>query len=265
MIAALPRYARPRPDRLLGLTPAVWTGVLAVLALAALEVLARTVVDPIDLVPPSTMVVRTAELLGTAGFVTGQVLPSLGLIAAAFALAGVAGVGLAYTMWRSPWWRRALQPYLNVYYAIPIFAVYPILVVLLGTGGVPIVLLSAAFGAVVVVTNSLLGFDSVPEPVRKLARSRNLDARRYLTAILLPAALPDIADGLRLGLVYATIGVLATEFILSTRGLGHEIADAYHTFRTADMYAGILLICLLALALNVAVGAVLDRLDWRRR
>jgi NitT/TauT family transport system permease protein len=130
---------------------------------------------------------------------------------------------------------------------------------------VPILVVSVSFAVVVIITNGLTGFDSVPVTVRKLARARQLTPRQYLTKVLLPAAMSGTAAGLRLGLVYSTIGVLATEFILSTHGLGHFIADAYHTFHVEGMYAGILLICLVALVLNVTVSAVLARVDWRRR
>jgi len=262
----IPGYLRPRPATVLGLAPPAWAAVLGLAAMAAVELASRTgVVSKFDLVPPSRMAARAVGLLTDTGFLTGQLVPSIGLIAATFAIAGGLGVAAAYLLWRSEWCRKATLPLLGVYYAVPVFAVYPILVVLFGVGTAPILVVSVAFAVVVVITNSLTGFDSVPATVTKLARARRLTARQYLTKVLLPAAVPDIVAGLRLGLVYSTIGVLATEFILSTKGLGHFIADAYHTFRVDDMYAGILLICVVALILNATVAAMLGRIDWRRR
>ena len=262
----IPGYIRPRPAKILGLSAPAWSVLVSLAGLVLLEVVTRLgLISPVDLIPPTEMAARAAALLADGAFVADQLLPTVGLIALTFVLAGVLGIAVAYLLWSSSWCRRALQPYLNVYYAVPIFAIYPILVVLFGTGRVPIVLVSTAFSVVIIITNTLIGFNAVPETVHKLAWSRRLDQRRYLTKILLPAAAPDIATGLRLGLVYATIAVLATEFIISTHGLGHFISEAYETFRIADMYAGIVLICLLALVLNVTVAAVLNRIDWRRR
>lgn len=264
--SGIPSYIRPRPNRVLGLPAPAWAGLLSVAALVVVELIARLgLVSRIDLIPPTEMIRRAVELLGDREFVLDQLVPTLGLIAISFAVASVLAIAVAYLMWRSPWWRRGLQPYLSVYYAIPIFAIYPIMVVLFGTGSVPIVVLSAAFAVVVIITNTMTGFDAVPETVQKLARSRRLNRRQYFTKVLMPAATPDIVTGLRLGLVYATIAVLASQFIISTSGLGHFISDAYESFATTDMYAGIVLICVLALVLNITVAAVLNRIDWRRR
>ncbi|GAA0910823.1 ABC transporter permease [Pseudonocardia zijingensis] len=262
----IPRYLRPRPRTVLGMTSSAWTVALGLLCVVTLETVSRAgLISDLYLVPPSTMATRAASLVTDGGFLRQDLLPSVALIAVTFAVAGLLGIATAYLLWRSDWCRRAALPWLAVYYAIPVFAIYPCLVVLFGVGPVPILVVSVAFGTVVVVTNTLTGFDSVPQPVVKLARARRLGAGQYLRRILLPAAAPDILAGLRLGLVYSIIGVLATEFILSTHGLGHYIADAYHTFRVTDMYAGILLICVVALVLNVGSATVAGRLDWRRR
>ncbi len=262
----IPGYLRPRPARVVGLSPPVWAALLSVVGLLILEGVTRLgVVSPVDLVPPTDMASGALDLLRDRSFVLDQLLPSVLLIAVTFVIAAVLGVALAYLMWRSAWWRRALQPYLSVYYAVPTFAIYPIMVVLFGLGSVPLVLVAVAFSMVVITTNSLTGFDGVPLTVHKLALARRLTHRQYLSKVLLPTAVPDIAGGLRLGMVYATISVLAQEFIISTRGLGHFISNAYQTFQVPQMYAGILLICVVALVLNVTVAAVLNRLDWRRR
>ncbi len=71
--------------------------------------------------------------------------------------------------------------------------------------------------------------------------------------------------GLKLGLSYAVISVLASEFILSTQGLGHFISIAYDGFDIADMYAGILIVALIALLSTSLISLALNRFDWRRR
>lgn len=264
--SGIPRYLRPRPDRVLAMSAPVWTAVIGVLAIVAVEVLARSgAISGSDLVPVSEMVVQIGALLVDPAFLVQDLLWTAALIAGSFVLATLLGITLAYTLWRARWWRRAVQPYLNVYYAVPTFALYPVLVVIFGTGPVPIVAIAVAFSSVVIAANALNGFNSVSPVTDKLATSLRLRPAQYLRKVLLPSAVPDIASGMKLGFVYALIGVLATEFILSTRGLGHFISDAYITFDTEQMYAGILFVCLFALAANLGLGAVLDRFDWKRR
>ena len=261
-----PGYIRPRPRAVWGLPATAWTAVICVAAAGLVELVCRLGwLSRADIVPPTEMVARAVGLLGEPPFTTVHLLPTIALIFETFVTAAVVGIGLGYCVWRWRWVRRAVQPYLNVYYAIPVFAVYPILVVLFGIGDLPIVLISVGFGMVVIVTHTVNGFDAVPVSVKKLARSRRLSRWRYFHSVLIPSALPEIAAGLLLGLVYATLAVLGTQFILATQGLGHFIADAYHTFEIADMYAGVVLIIALSLLLNVVAAAVLTRVDWRRR
>ncbi|WP_280414998.1 ABC transporter permease [Nocardia carnea] len=264
--SVVPSYVRPAPRRVSGLPSPAWTFVLVVAAVAAVEGYARSgAVSRLDLIPVSDMVVRAVELLGNRDFVVDALLRSVLLICASFAASAVAGVGTAYVMARSRWVHRAVTPYVNVFYALPIFALYPVLVVMFGTGVVPIILLATLFSVVIVISHALVGFESTPPIVTKLAWSLEMSRSQQLRKILLPAALPDILAGLKLGLGYAIIAVLATEFILATTGLGQVVNRAYNNFDTVDMYAGIVFVSVFALLANLALGAALSAFDWRRR
>jgi len=264
--SVVPSYVRPTPRRVAGLPAAAWTLVLVAAAVVAVELYARSgAVSRLDLIPVSEMATRSLELLGNRDFVVDALLRSMVLICASFAASAVVGVGVAYLMARSRWVHRAVKPYVNVFYALPIFALYPVMVVMFGTGVVPIVLLATLFSVVIVISNALVGFESTPVIVTKLARSLEMTRSQQLRKILLPAALPDILAGLKLGLAYAIIAVLATEFILATTGLGQVVNRAYNNFNTVDMYAGILFVSAFALLANLALGAALRTFDWRRR
>lgn len=264
--SVVPSYLRPTPRRVAGLPSPGWTLVFVVGAAVAVELYARSgAVSRLDLIPVSEMAARAVELLGDPGFVVDALLRSVLLICASFAASAVAGVAVAYAMSRWRWVHRAVKPYVNVFYALPIFALYPVMVVMFGTGVVPIILLSTLFSVVIVISNALVGFESTPPIVAKLARSLDMSRARQLRKILLPAALPDILAGLKLGLAYAIIAVLATEFILATTGLGQVVNRAYNNFNTVDMYAGIVFVSVFALLANLALGAALRAFDWRRR
>jgi NitT/TauT family transport system permease protein len=261
----LPQYARPRPASVLGLGSRMWSLLLVVCLIALVEGLTRSgTIGSFTLVPFSTMAATAGGLLSDGEFVRTTLLPTVELVVTSFVVSVVIGVGWAYGMWRSSWWRRAFEPYLGVYYAVPTFALYPIFVVVFGIGPVPILIISVAFSTVAVITNSLNGFCSVPTVVAKLSTALRMTSAQHLVRILLPAALPNIAIGVRLALAYSIVSVLATEFILSSSGLGHFVSYSYTNFDIANMYAAILMICVAALGANLLIARVLRRFDWRR-
>lgn len=265
-VGRLPGYLQLDRSRVLGLRPWAWALVAVVIFFAAVEICARFIlVNPDELIPVTEMASRALRLAVSPDFLRDHLAWSALVILVSFVCAAVAGVTIAYSMHRFKWWDRALRPYVSVFYAVPIFALYPLLVVLFGTGIAPIVMISAAFSVVVVIANSRVGFDAAPANVDKLSRALRLSRMQYLRLVQLPAALPDIISGLKLAFSYAIAAVLATEFILSTRGVGYFISQAYATFDSPAMYGGIFLVSMLALGLVLEVNHLASTLDWRQR
>lgn len=251
-------------DRRLGLSPRGWTVAGAIVLLALLELAPRAGwVDEFSLPPLSKFLPRAGELVVDGEFWSHDLFPSLLAIALSFVVASILGIVLGLLIWRFPLLRRTVDPWLTTYYAIPTFALYPLLVVVVGVGLVPIVALGALLAVVAVITATIDGLDATPRPVLRLADSLQLSPWSRTTKILLPAALEQVSVGLRLALSYSLIGVLASEFVLSTHGLGHFISDAYNSFHIVDMYAGIVLVFVLALAVNWVVGGLLIRRQRR--
>ncbi len=234
------------------------------------EGLARlNLVRPATLVPATTMVVRLGEILRTgtipSPYFAREGAPALAThlsvtaesILLSFALAVVLGTLAGILLWRAPVLARILNPYLVIYYAVPTFALYPLFILLFGIGLVPIVLIAFLFALVVVVVNTAIGFRRVDAEVYpKVSRSLRLSRRQMLLWVYLPAAAPYLFSGWRLAFIYSTIGVIASEFIISTHGLGHVIERSYRSFDTANMYAGILLVVGGTLLVNAVLGRV---------
>src|SRR6185437_12048495 len=105
----------------------------------------------------------------------------------------------------------------------------------------------------------------VPRVLRKVARAHDLGWAEETFLIVLPAAAPHLFTGLKLSLAYSFIGVVAGEFILSGSGLGHAIAYAYDSFDNPTMYALMLFVVALAIALNATLHVWEQRLLARRR
>jgi NitT/TauT family transport system permease protein len=232
---------------------------LVALALLAIELLPRLgLVDRLSLVPLTEMV-RQLWLLVSDGILLPHVARTVAAIVAAGAAAAVTGLPLGVLLWRARVVRRILQPYLTTYYAIPIFAFYPLFIAVFGLGVAPVILIAWAWAVVAIVLNTVIGLNQVPEVMVKVGRSLRLSPWRMFTRIYFPAATPYIFTGFKLAVSYTVIGVVASEFIQAESGLGWFVGFSYNNFAIQNMYAAILLI----LALAVVLNSLLLRLERR--
>lgn len=138
-------------------------------------------------------------------------------------------------------------------------AFYPLLILVFGLGDIPKILIAFMLGVIAVIVNTLNGLDKVPRVLLKTAQISGL--RRFETAvrITLPSAAPFVLTGVKFAVAYALIGIIGSEFIMSTDGMGFEIAFAYSNFDNATMYPLIVLVVLVSITVNMALGA------WERR
>lgn len=235
-----------------------WAVILA--AIAALEILPRAGLgDSITLIPLSEILPQLFEMI-VSGEMTEHLAATGSAFFLSFLLAALTGVPLGFLLWRYKPLKRTLDPYLTTYYAIPIFAFYPLLLAVLGFNIWPVVFIAWAWAVVAVVLNTAIGFGEVPQVLTKVGKSMNLSRWQTVSRIFFPAAVPYIFTGLKLGMVYSLIGVIASEFVLSTRGLGYLVSYSYVNFATAAMYAAMLLILALAILLNWTLSGIERRL-----
>ena len=237
---------------------------LVLLALGAWEAIVRAgLVDPL-LLPAPTDVVQALwddrSILGPdLATTTGEVL--LGLAAAV-----AAGVAIALAMHLWPVARRALRPLVIGSQAVPIPVIAPLVVLVLGFGLAPKILLIALVCFFPVAINLHDGLRDADPDARKLLRS--LDASRWQTLRTLeaPSALPAAFTGVRVAAAVAVIGAVFAEWAGSDAGLGHALLTANGQLLTARAFAATLLLIVLAVALYGAV-ALLERrvVDWTPR
>jgi NitT/TauT family transport system permease protein len=232
---------------------------MILLALVAIELIPRlNLVDPIALVPLSEMVWQL-WLLISDGILLSHIVRTLTSIVVAGALAVITGLPLGVLLWRLERTRKVLQPYLTTYYAIPIFAFYPLFIAIFGLSAWPVIIIAWAWAVVAIVLNTVIGLDAVPEVLVKVGRSLRLSRRDMFTRIYFPAATPYIFTGFKLAASYTVIGVIASEFIQAEAGVGWFVGFSYNNFAIQNMYAAILLILVFAIGLN----SLLLRLERR--
>lgn len=202
-------------------------------------------IKPQVMVSPLIMASALWDLL-TQGVITADLNATLCSALQALLLAVVLGITGGALMHRYPRLRATLQPVVSSWYAVPVFAFYPMLIAMLGLNQRPVVAIGTLFAVVAMAVNTLDGLDRLPVSLIKSARLLQLSRPRMIFSLVLPAVLPSLMTGFKLAATYAFIGVIAAEFILSTHGLGHAIAYAYNDFDLRTMYALMLLVLILS-------------------
>jgi NitT/TauT family transport system permease protein len=227
--------------------------------LGLLEALCRLgVIDNFTMPPPTRIFLDLWQIIVTGKF-NGAIRKTLTNAAIAFAMAVTIGIAAAVIIHRLRPLRGALDPFFATYYAIPVLAFYPLLIILFGLGDMPKIIIAFMLGVVAVIVNTLNGLDRVPNVLMKTARMARLGQVETAMKITLPSAAPFVLTGVKFALAYALIGIIGSEFIMSTDGVGFEIAFAYTNFDNATMYPLILLVMSVSIVANMLLGI------WERR
>lgn len=195
-------------------------------------------------------------LLAEHGWVT------LKELLAGFALSVALGVAAAVAMHLSPLLRRAFYPLAVASQTIPIVAIAPILVIWLGFGIGPKLVVIALICFFPITVNTLDGLRSVdPDAIRMM---RALDAGRLarLRRLEAPTALPYFFSGAKVAVAVAAIGAVFGEFVAADEGLGHLIRQAQAQLLTARVFAAVAVLSAFAIALFALLSALERRLAW---
>ena len=217
------------------------------------------------LFPPLSEVVESLRDDWLGDRLGSDVGPSLRRFGIGFGLAAVVGIGAGTVIGLTPWLRRASLPVVELVRSIPAPLLFPIALVLFGIGDgskVALIVLGAVWP---VLLNTIDGVRGVDPQVLDVARSFRLDARTRIGRVVLPAASPMIAAGLRIGLSVALLLTVVSEMRGGTNGLGFRIRADQRSFDTASSYAGVIVIGLVGLAVNLVFVAVERRvMRWHR-
>jgi len=217
---------------------------------ALLEVLCLAgVIDKVTM-PAPHIILRDFVLMIAHGRYFSDIGVTMANVLIAFAAAFIVGVltGTILHGYRTA--RDVLDPLFATYYAIPVFAFYPLFIVIFGLGDGPQLLIGFLLGVVAVIVTILNGLDRVPNVLKKTARINRLTALQTAMQVTLPFCAPYLLTAAKLALAYAFIGVIGSEFILARSGMGYEIGFAYTNFDNATMYPLILLILLMSIFAN---------------
>jgi NitT/TauT family transport system permease protein/putative hydroxymethylpyrimidine transport system permease protein len=245
-----------------------WLLPLAVvlLLLGVWELAARwdVIADALDIKPfliPAPSDVATAlwedrDLLADDAWVTVQE------VLLGFAIALVLGFAFAVVLHLSDTLRRALYPLLVASQTVPVIAIAPILVVWLGFGLGPKLAIIALVCFFPITVNTLDGLRSVDPDLPRMMRTLHARRSQTLRRVEIPSALPYLLSGAKVAAVISVIGAVFGEWSGADQGLGHLILVAQGQLQTARVFAAVVVLAALAIALFGALALIERRLAW---
>ncbi len=175
-------------------------------------------------------------------------------------LATLIGYGLA----KSSTLEKILSPYLVASQAVPTVAIAPLLVIWFGPGMISKIIICALTVFFPILVNTIIGIQAVPESLYDLMKSMRASKAQTLRYLEVPAALPVLFGGLRIGATLSVIGAVVGEFVGSDRGLGFMINVGRGQFDTALVFVALfMLIALAVLLYSLAYTAEKRVIRWK--
>ena len=216
------------------------------------------------LLPNPVLVLRDFwEILRTGEFL-GDLRVTLTELAFAFLISASSGVVVGYLISRSQYRIRVFEPLFAGIYSIPIILFLPLYVLFLGLGPASKIALGATISFFPIVLNTIAGFGYVDRLLVVAARSMGASEYQLFRYVLLPAALPVILSGMRIGFTVALLSIIGSETIASLAGLGHRIVHLAEAMEMTRMFAYIVFVVAIAATLNALVSALEARVRSAR-
>lgn len=242
------------------------SGVLLLVGLLLIwEWLSRTGLVYTVYMPPVSQILLTLADLVVSGELPSALAVSLARGAAGYGLAVLLAVPLGVVI---GYYRRVfhlLEPLIEILRPMPPPAIIPMAILFLGIGNEMKVFMIAFACFFPILVNTAHGVHSVEPVLLATARTFDLSDGQTLRAVVVPAAAPAIAAGLRISLAIALILVVIAEMVAGNNGIGFLILDAQRAFRVSEMYAGIFALALVGYALNrLFVWAESRLLGWHQ-
>lgn len=220
---------------------------------------------PTFILPDPVSVFSEISKIAANGLLWHHSQATLAAIMGGLALGLTAATVLGYLLAKSPMLERLAGPYIVASQSIPAVAIAPLLVIWFGSGKLSKVLICALVVFFPVLVNTIVGIRSVDAGLKTVMRA--LRANRWQTFMMLevPAAMPVLLGGLKIGVTLSVIGAVVGEFVGADQGLGFLINLSKGLFDTPLMFAALITLASISLCLYLMVtGLEHWLLAWRR-
>ena len=214
--------------------------------------------------PPPPVVIDAAVGLWGRGLLQRDLLTTIGRVAAGFVIGSGAAIGLGVLTGLSRRVSEAVEPTLQALRTVPTLAWAPLLLLWLGIDEVPKVTLVAIGAFFPVYVNLVSGIHNVDRKLIEVARVYDLSPRAIAIRVVIPASLPSLMTGLRLGLSQSWLFVVVAEFFGASAGLGFRLTDSQQSSRVDLMFVALIALAILGKVTDMVLNAVEERtLRWR--
>ena len=221
------------------------------------------ITDPILFSPLSRVLAVGWRLIANGTFFIHVGISALEF-ALGFALASVVGVAFGFAMATNRMLQDVLDPWVSFFYSSPLVALMPFFILVFGIGLASKVAIVFAIAVFPILLNTFVGVRSADPHLLEVAAAFNCTRAQVFTKVLMPAALPYVIIGLRLGVGRGLTGVVVGELFASRAGVGYLITAAGQSFDTATVFFGVLVFSLMGVLLMEALKALEARLaPWR--
>jgi ABC-type nitrate/sulfonate/bicarbonate transport system permease component len=180
---------------------------------------------------------------------------------AAYALALAAGLTIGFLIGRSRFAVAVFEPLLNGVFAVPIVIFLPLFILFLGIGIESKIAFGATYAFFPIALNTIGGIGAVDGRFITVAQSLGATRWQMFKRVLVPAALPVIVSGIRIGFLIGFFSIIGSEMIAGLDGLGSQIVQLGEGMNTATMFAYILFVILIAAILNTLLSLLQSRFN----
>lgn len=234
----------------------LWATFGLIVFLIAWEIVARFVVNnPLALVPPSEVVTRLPDELTDPTF-WNDVRVSLVEYVFGMVIAIAAGIGIGGIIGSVWYLRRMFEPLVTALYATPSLALAPLFIVALGIGQTSKVAIIAFVAGLPIAIATIAGVAAVDSMYHDVSRVYRTGPLRRFFRVTVPASLPTILSGVRIGAGRGVLGIVLGEFFGASAGLGYRILLASQSFDVAKLLISVTALALLAIAVTNLVGFI---------
>ena len=219
-----------------------------VLFLVTIEILIRLGAINRFIVPLPTEVLGSLARVVTEEDIPRRLAQTAWECLAASLLLTLFGVALGALMHHVPLIRRACETWVAAFASAPLVLAYPLFLVLFGRSTLTIIMLAFLSGLPPVILKTVEGLAATRRVLINVGRSFKLTPTQQFWKILFPSALPSIFVGIRLGMIFALINVVAVEFLINFGGLGQLINELAERYDLPGTYAAICFVVLVSIA-----------------
>lgn len=245
----------------------LWAARLAVvvIALAVWQLVSSLhVINPIFFSSPSGVWSYLWSTVIIGGQIWGDAATTLKAVIIAFFIGGVLGIAAGSLFIGFPFIERMFDPFVTLFNSFPRVALAPIFIAWLGIGLWSKTLTAVSLMFFVVLINTVAGAKNLDPDALVLFRSLGASKTSTFRKLVWPTAVPSIFAGLKLGLVYAILGVVFTEMLASGSGIGYQIAYQANTFHMAAVFGLLVVLGVVTTALALLMDFLQHRLlKWQ--